>query len=219
MMRKPNGYWKHPENIAAEARKAMQELGVATLPGADTLHKAGYTRLVSGAQKYHKGIPGLRKLLDQKERLQREKGIWKSPVFTIQQAYKAMKEQGWTTLPSQRILQNSGYCQLARAANIYHDGIPGLRKLLGQQERKKREDGIWKRREYILQQAQQAMQEKGWTTLPSAKVLGRHGYSQIANAAYRHHGGLLRLRKLLAEQLKQPSEQEQLEVLVGGYDA
>jgi len=215
-LRRPPNYWKNSRNVIAEAKKAMQEQGWATLPSYDILRRHGYGQLVDGS-KYHKGLPGLRKLLGQKEILQLENGLWASTEFMVQQAKKAMKDQGWTTLPGADTLSRNGYSSLVYASR-YHGGMLALRKLLGE-DRIRTKNGLWKNQEYIVQQTQQVMLEQGWTTLSGASTLEKLGFSSIVNAARKYHNGMKGLRKLLAEHSDQPSEQEQLEVLVGGYDA
>jgi len=81
----------------------------------------------------------------------------------------------------------------------------------------RRPKGYWKSLENYLAEARTAIQENGWTTLPSPDKPRKNGYSSIANGARRYHRGMPGLRKLLQKHMNQPSEQEQLEVLVGGY--
>jgi len=291
-MRKPHGYWQDPVNVVAEARKAMQEQGWDTLPGASTLKKHRYSGLTNAAN-YHGGMFGLRGLLGQKS-LKRPRNFWKDPLNVVSEAQRVMREQGWDVLPSKRVLCEHGYSSLPNVAAKYHGGMSGLRELLGQrgfsrlkkehgymskmkkpkgywkdpdnivaavrsmfekegweilpsqgvlckrgyssivggathhggmnglrgllgQEMLIRPYGFWKDPVNVVAEAKKAMEQHGWDTLPGDKTLRKHGSGSICNAAT-YHGGMSGLRKLIAERLQQPTEQEQLEVLVGGYD-
>jgi len=61
--KKPNRYWEKKENAIAEATKAMEEQGWATLPSADVLKKYRYSALSYAICTYHGGYPAFRTLL------------------------------------------------------------------------------------------------------------------------------------------------------------
>jgi len=216
-LKRPNGIWKSQEYTLQQARQAMEKEGWAKLPSTKILEKHGYFPLLGAASKYYGGLRGLRKLLGQPENLPKP-GKWKDPAYITEQALKAMQEQGWTELPSGMVLKEKGYGCITDAANRYYNGLPGLRTLLGQ-ENPRKGYGLWKDQEFILQEALKAMQKEGWERLPTTQVLRKHGYEQLIAASYKHHDGIRGLRRLVSEHMNQPSEQEQLEVLVGGYGA
>jgi len=216
-LRREDGLWKTQEYILQQARELLQKEGWTTIPGATTIREHGYSSLVQAADKFHGGLPGLRKLLGQEERLQTKAGLWQNQEYLIQQAEEAMQKQGWKTLPSAANLRKQGYSRIAQAAHKYHNGITELRKLLGQEQRLRREDRFWHNQDNLIAQAQQAMEEQGWPTLPGQRILTKNGYGSLVTSA-RLHGGIPELRKLLEQHSQQPSEQEQLETLVGGYD-
>jgi len=215
ILHSPNGCRKDKDFILGEAKQAMQEHGWDTLPSQKVLCDHGYGPLAKGA-KYHGGMAGLRKLLGQKK-LKHPNGSWNDPDFLMQEAQSAMQEQGWTKLPSRKIVRKNGYGSIVQAASV-HGGMNYLRKLLGEKSLRVA-DGSWKDPDFIVAQSREAMKQNGWVILPNPKVLRSMGYGRIINASYRHHGGMSGLRKLIAKSLDQPTEQEQLEVLVGGYDA
>jgi len=215
MMRKSPGYWKDSGNVVSEARAAMKKESWDTLPGADTLKKHGYGSLAKAA-KYHGGFAGLRDLLGE-ESLRYPDGFWKDKNNVVSEAKSAMENGRWDTLPSDELLRKYGYSSLVGASYKYHGGMSGLRALLGQ-ENLIRPRGFWKDPVNVVIEARKVMGENGWETFPSARVLEKQGHSSLCRAA-KYHGGMDGLRDLISKSLDQPSEQEQLEVLVGGYDA
>jgi len=212
--RRPKGYWQDQTNMLAEAKKAMEEHGWKSLPSSHTFHKYGYSSLAH-AVRYHGGMPGLRKLLGEGS-FRQPYGFWQDPLNIVVEARKAMQENGWDTLPGATTLHKKGYSKICSAAK-FHGGMDGIRKLLGQ-ESLTRPRGYWMELPNVLAETRRAMEKQGWDSLPSQKTLQKHGYSALAAAA-KHHGGMSGLRDLISKSLQQPTEQEQLEVLVGGYDA
>jgi len=277
---KERDLWRTPDYICQQAQKAMQEQKWDILPGAHTLCKLDYNKIVNAAESNCNGLRGLRKLLGQPNHRVRP-GSWKDQEFALQKAREAMKEQGWEKLPSHGVLTEKRYHALCNAAK-YHNGLRGLRKLLGQENSQEKYElmksenyiiqqvrqamakfnwqsvptirvlkqhrlgsvvnaifkhhggmtglrkllgeervapGAWRELEYTIKQAQKAMQNEGWTNLPALGLLRANGYGGMLRAIQKYHGGLLTFRKLIQEHSSQPSEQQQLEVLVGGYVA
>jgi len=210
----PKGFWHDPLNVVAEARAAMEKEGWDYLPSQNVLTKSGYSSLVRAAR-YHSGMSGLRKLLGQ-EVLERPKSYWKDPLNVVAEAKKVMEKEGWENLPSVNSLRKHGYHFFGNAAK-FHGGISGLRSLLGE-DCLIRPMGFWQDPANVVAEAKKAMKGHNWSTLPSAQTLREHGYHFFGNAAI-YHGGFSALRALISKSLDQPTEQEQLEVLVGGYDA
>jgi len=214
VLERAKGYWKDPANIIAEAKEAMEKEGWDILPSSEILKDHGYGSLVTSS-KYHGGVTAMRKLLGQ-PRLKRSNGFWKDPIKVVVEIRRIMQEQGWDTLPGGAVLAEHGYSMVAFSAS-YHGGMSGLRKLLGEKSLR-RPNGYWNDPANIVFEARNIMDEHGWDTLPTQRTLYKHGCGAIASAA-KHHGGIPGLRDLISKSLQQPTEQEQLEVLVGGYDA
>jgi len=287
-MRKPYGFWKSPDNIVAEARKAMQEHGWDALPGAKVLQLQGHAILVTSATTYHGGLNALRILLGEPAKkprsLRREKGAgywqnesnflrevrqilkaegweklptqaklaergysniigacrhygglaearillgesnvrkrgqWKDLQFAIAQAKKFIKENKLQRLPSEASMRKLGNNSLVIAITRYHGGMHDFRKILGDMPRTK--VGSWKNPAYFFSEIEKYFAEfPNYKTLPSRNQMVTDGYGGLACACFDYYGGLRNARKSIAEHSNQPSEQEQLEVLVGGYDA
>jgi hypothetical protein len=123
-------------------------------------------------------------------------GRWQDLNYTIQQARRTMQKEGWTTLPSSRVLASKGYSGLAAAITKYHGSITKFRITLGQEN----VHGRWRNICYAKQQAQQAMQMEGWATLPSHDVLDDKGYGSLGRAIIKYHGGLPNFRKILGQE-------------------
>jgi superoxide dismutase len=201
--RKPGGYWKILENCAAEAHAAMEKEGWETLPCGRILENSGYKSLVHAIVGYHGGFHQFRTLLGQRQ-LRRQAGLLKSHDYLIHQIREAMKKEGWTKLPSDRVLRDKGYSTLSHAIMHYHGGFPRFRAYLGQRPGKPRvKRGLWPNLGYAIQQAHKAMRKEGWKTLPNCDMLAEKGYSSLSSAIMKHHGGFHRFRKLLGQgQLK-----------------
>jgi len=82
--------------------------------------------------------------------------------------------------------------------------------------RKERKKKIWKSLDYTIETAKKMMEEHDLTTLPNQKILLRLGYSSLASAIKKYHGGFPIFRTLLGE--RQPvSEREKLEQVLRNY--
>jgi hypothetical protein len=94
------------------------------------------------------------------------------------------------------VIDENGYGGLAHAISMYHGGFAKFRAMLGQENMQ----GRWKDLEYTIQQLEHAMHEEGWKTLPCQDVLNQNGYSSIASAINRHHGGFVKFRQILGQE-------------------
>jgi len=196
--RKARGYWENLDNTIAEAQQAMQEQEWETLPSSNQLQKHGYSSLSSAITKYHGGHPTFKTTLGQ-QNTKKPRGFWQQEENTITEARKAMKEQEWTTLPSNKELQKHGYSSLSSAINKYHGGHTTFRTTLGQTNTTKPQ-GYWKKEENVIAEATKAMKEQGWDTLPPQVELKKNGYASLNTAISRHHGGLNKFRTKLGQQ-------------------
>jgi len=204
--KKPNGYWKSLDNTLAEARKAMQEQEWNTLPSHGELTKHGYSALQTAINQYQGGIQNFRTLLGQQNPNTKPPGYWKSLDNTLAEALKAMQEQKWTTLPSHGDLKKHGYNSLNAAISIYHGGMSNFRTTLGQTNTKK-PYRYWQNIDNTIKEAQQAMTDNKWDTLPAQKEIVKHGYSSLINAISRYHCGLRNFRTTLGQQtLQKPKD-------------
>jgi len=126
-------------------------------------------------------------------------GYWKKEENVLAEARQIMKEHGWTGLPSADKLGQKGYFALIHAINRHHGGIQNIRKSLGQQNTTK-PNGYWKILDNTITEAQQAMNQEGWNTLPSADKLVQKGYSSLSVAINKYHGGIQQFRTTLGQQ-------------------
>jgi hypothetical protein len=60
--------------------------------------------------------------------------------------------------------------------------------------------GYWKDEGNALAEARKAMREQGWENLPSADILGEHGYSSLGFAIKKYHGGIQEFRLSLGQE-------------------
>jgi len=212
------GRWQSLEFTLHKAREAMENEDWQTLPGAEVLGNRGYHGIVNSAKMYHGGLPNIREQLGHNRRLRIADGQWKDLTYIKAEARRIMSEHGWSSLPSVGALWNGGYNSFVVAATKYHGGIPKLRKILGQEPHLIIKSGDWKSVDFTTRKAIAAMEKEGWPTLPSNNILRKAGYNSLSSAISKYHGGFPVFRRQLSEHSSQPSEQEQLEVLVGGYD-
>lgn len=109
------------------------------------------------------------------------------------------KQYGYNRLPSNTELRRIGRYDLINAIRKYHGGFFAVRTLL-QEHNERVAHGTWQSRAYAIQQARSAMDANGWKSLPEMKTLVKAGYSSLAVAITKYHGGFRAIRKDLGEQ-------------------
>ncbi len=125
-IRKNSAYWKNLNNIKETANKIIDERG--TLPGKTELAKLGYTSFAAAVVKYHKGFRRLRKLLNQDQKRVKD-DYWTNPSNLKKEVRKFKREQGFSYLPTQKILGELGYTALSSAiSSFYPGGFDGYRE-------------------------------------------------------------------------------------------
>jgi len=139
-------------------------------------------------------------------------GYWKIEKNVVAEALKAMEEQDWDRLPAHKKLSKHGYHSLTGAISKHHGGIQHFRTKLGQTNTTK-PNGYWQQEKNIISEAQQAMQEQNWHTLPSPDKLTKHGYGSLRSAIRKHYGGFQTIRTTLGQTntFKPPGYWESLE--------
>jgi len=195
---KPPGYWKKEENAIAETTKVMTKHKWNTLPSSNELRKHGYNSLARAINKYHSGMSVFRTTLGQTN-TKKPQGYWQSLENTINEARKAMKKHEWEILPPPTDLKKNKYSSLCRAIFTYHGGFRAFRAKLGQQTPGIKQQGYWQQEENAIAEAQQIMQERGWSVLPQQAILEKHGYSSLTGAISKYHGGYIIFRKKLGQ--------------------
>jgi hypothetical protein len=196
--KRPNGYWPNIDNCIAEAKAAMKKEGWETLPRGDVLEENGYGTLVYAITTYHGGMHAFRKHIGEQP-LRREDGLWKDLAYALKEARAAMRKEGWAELPASTVLKEKGYGALIGAIMRYHGGFHKFRKHLRQQQLR-REQGIWKNLDYVIQEAREAMRKEGWTYLPGKELLCKRGYGSLSSSITKYHGGFWKFRTLLGQE-------------------
>ena len=136
------------------------------------------------------------------ERERKPQGYWRNLDNLLKEAEKIPRENG--RLPSQKRLDELGFGSFTVSAVKYHGGLVRIRELLGE-KLKRTGNGNWSKLEYALLQARNILQEHDLTELPNSDELRKLGYSDLANAISRYHGGFGKFRKKLGhKELKTP---------------
>jgi len=214
---KPKGYWQKLENVLTEIKQAMQTQNWHILPSDKQLRKHRYSSL-NHAIRYHGGMHIIREKLGQ-QNTKKPLGYWQKLENTIAEAKQAMSKHNWNTLPSPNQLRKYGYNSLNMAISKYYGGLNAFRTTLGQKNPDKKPNGYWKSLENTLAEAQQAMKQHGWDTLPSHRQLQNQGCSALSHAIIRHHRGYFTFRTLLTEHITGKTQKQQLEEMLDEYIA
>ncbi|MCP6719618.1 MAG: hypothetical protein KJI71_05380 [Patescibacteria group bacterium] len=209
------GLWQNEDYAIQRAREVMEELNADTLPSFNSLHNAGYSSLAFAIGQYHGGMTKFRKKLGE-ENIRAEVGIWRNLDYTLKATEDFMKEHGFDTLPGVWTLNKLNYSSLGAAIQKYHGGFYKFRKILGQQQIR-RKDNTWKDPEYAIKQAEEIMQRHGFEELPSERELKKMRCSSLSSAIYRYYGGFRKFRELLRQRQGLPSERQQLEGMLETY--
>lgn len=213
------GYWNNPENIRLEAREfldANPELD--TIPNDNVLRTQGYSMLGAAIGKnYIGGFEQLRLDLGLQKARYTKKNQWKNLDFTLEEARRIMQERSLETLPDNVTLQKLGCSSLSLAITKYHGGFRKFRNILGE-EQIEREKRVWKDLDFAINQTREAMTKEGWQDLPPHAQLVERGYSALTNAIQSYHGGYVKFRQTLHENLGISPQQSQslLEQYIGG---
>lgn len=130
MRRKPNGFWQNKDNVIREAQEFMRTYKLETF-SLKTLQELNYTTLMSAIVHHFGGLVKFREELDLKSGKEKvSKKQWKDLEFTLKYARNLMEEEGWEQLPPERVLRETGNCNLSTTITRYHGGIVRFRELL-----------------------------------------------------------------------------------------
>ncbi|MCP6719619.1 MAG: hypothetical protein KJI71_05385 [Patescibacteria group bacterium] len=197
---KSKGYWQDPCNVVLEAEFIKGEHGFDMLLGSQILRKLGYSNFVAAINNYHGGMRNFREITGE-DQVIREKRVWKNLEFALEQARELKKKHNLDMLPSGRTLTSMGYSGLINAIGSYYGGMTKFRQLLGEEVRRVRSEDL-RNPKYVLKEAERVKEEHGFDYLPGVETLNRIGYFSLTNAINRHHGGIVKFRKLLGETLQ-----------------
>ena len=194
---KPADYWKNYDNVLLEARQILEEIGEETLPPSGKLRSLGYSSFASAVSQYHGGFASFRGRLGQEPLLQK-KGYWEDRENIVIEVKRVMDKEGLEKVPSKSYLENNGYRDISNAVTRHGGGFRELRRIF-KESQKRTEDGAWQDYDFLEDRIFEAMRNEGWDELPHADILHSSGYSGIANAISRHHGGYVAVREKLGE--------------------
>lgn len=187
--------WRDFGYTSRQANKVMEEHKLETIPSSNKLKELGHYNLSMAIVQYHGGFVAFRKALS----LKQIKGILREPKDALGYAKRLMKEHKWETLPGSSRLIELGYTQLVTAVTRHHGGFHRFRELLGVRS-VRRKSGSWEELEYTIKEAETVKEKHELEVLPGQKVLIKLGYSSLAVAILRYHGGFKKFRELLGEE-------------------
>ncbi|MDO8508094.1 MAG: hypothetical protein Q7S27_00250 [Nanoarchaeota archaeon] len=201
---KEHGVWKSLKYTKDQAREILQKHQLKKLPGGSQLSEMGYSSFVVSVNKYHGGLPRIRRLLGEKSG-RNAPGTWRNIKYCLQQARRLTRKHNLEKLPCHEDLTMLGYPSLAGAIEKYHGGYHVFRSLLGEEENR-RKTGLLEDRDYVIQQLKKLMKEHGIGTIPSAYQLRKWGHTSLAAAVHNHHGGFNALRESLGERPRKEAD-------------
>jgi hypothetical protein len=200
--KKPNGYWKNPEAIVAEAKKFVEIYGELK---EETLNGNGYSSLLRAIRLYYEGsIHQLRMDLGLENRRKREK-YW-TPENIEAEAKAFYEAEGDLSL--KLLLEKNRTDLRSTIVRRYPGGIRALTMKLGLGGMRKEKD-YWKDPGTIEQEAKRFY--KTFQTFFDLDM-NREGYSSLCKAIYKYYpGGKPALvEKLGIQMMEEISVNEQL---------
>jgi hypothetical protein len=194
------GEWGNEEFVIEQARVLMREHEFDSFPTERQLYNIGRLDIANAIKKHHHGFRAFRSLLGE-DQIRVASGQWQDLEYTIQQATQVMQANDLDSLPAEKELRELGHSSIAMAIEKYHGGFPMFRELLGEDQRQKGW-GVWKDKEYALEEARKIIAEHELASLPSNNRLREIGCGGLAEAISKYHGGMRKFRELLGESQK-----------------
>ena len=187
--------------VVSEVKRIMQENGLDKMPNQKKLFNLGESSIAHAISRFHGGFYKFRKSLGE-EPLYMPSGTWQDRSFALNESRKVIRENNLKTLPCAATLRKLGYGTLSSVIDKYHGGYRNFRNLLGEGQ-KKIEGGKLSDFNFVFGKIKGIMQENNLNHTPSAYWLQKNGYSSIAAAVCKHHGGFRKFRAIKGEkQLK-----------------
>ena len=185
--RKPNGYWKDPNNRKVVIDGILEEFGC--LPSERRLRSL--RRHSSIKFIYHcGGFRKLREVIGEPVK-KRSSEYWHKFTNIKAELEEVIKELGH--FPSQNELYDLKKSALLSAIARHHGGLIEVKKSF-QVEENTRSRGYWQEWENAKRELEEAI-KKNNGKFPSLKIMNELGYSGLASALQRHHGGINVVRK------------------------
>ena len=185
--RKPDGYWQDPNNRKVVIDDLLEEFGY--LPSERQLRRLGRFSLIKVI--YHCG--GFRKLRETLgEPVKKRTTEYWQDFANIKAELEAIRRQ-LGHFPSQSELYSLKKAALLSAIARHHGGLIEVKKSF-QVEDTARPRGYWQ----IWENAELELEEvikRNNGEFPGLEIMNQLGYSRLASALQRHHGGINAVRK------------------------
>jgi len=195
--RKENGFWEDEENIINFARAIMKKHKLDRVPSWNELRRLGYSSLGSAITNNYGGMNRFREAMGE-EPIKRKKGEHLSVNQAIEAVKVIMKEHAMDNIPRADVLRRMGQGKLVRDI-IHHGGFRKFRGLMGEEGLRKM-NGIWKDRNYVVNEVKRIMDENNIDSLPGYKSLCKLGHYSLASSISKYHGGFRNFRESLGEE-------------------
>jgi len=196
MKRKPNGYWKDIENVKKELELIMEEYSLNSMPSQAFLKLIEFTSISSAIASYHGGFNNICAFMGLKSN-KKTHGYWNNEDRIINKMNEIMKNHNLKNVPTGPKIVELGYSSFYHGVTR-HFGYYNLKKLYDINELDRR-PGYWTNIDNTINYAKKIIGKNKWEKLPSSNILNKKGYSNLANAIIRHHGGFIEFRKKIGE--------------------
>jgi superoxide dismutase len=196
---KKRGMWT-PEYTREQVLSLMKEQNLQTLPSQKRLNELGRCDLASAIAEHAGGFNQFRRTLGESSAT-RPYGSLQNRKYILGEVKRIMRENKFTTLPTQTQLAEIGESSIAIAISHHHGGFTNFRKAMGE-DNIRAACGTWRDKEYALAAARRVLSEHKLTTLPNNITLRKMGYTSLSSAITKYHGGYIEFRKLLGEDEK-----------------
>lgn len=185
IVKKPDRYWEHWDNVKTELSKAIKQVG--KFPTHQQLIECGMSALSTAIRDYHGGFRNVKQKLG---RIDEDKyGRYKSEEAVLEKLNEIWNEhpelQG--QLPSNYWLRNNGYNYLGQSITAHHGGYQAFRTKLGKINERK-PDGHWSELENVKIVLEDL--EKKLGHFPSPSEIRKAGYNGMYSAIAKKHRGL-----------------------------
>ena len=214
-LKRDNGLLEDLEYVIKKINSIITENKLESLPTDVKLRELGYSSLSYAISKYHGGFSRFRELLGEHPR-EIPKGQWKDFEFVKKYVLKFQEKNNLDSLPGKDRMRKLGHSSLMSAINRYHGGLRVFRDKIGQKQ-KIMPFGSWQDLDFVINYSQNIIKEHKREILPTFKELCALGYSSLAVAISKYHGGFPIFRQLLNERLGIPSNQVRLEKILDQY--
>ncbi|MBX4196183.1 hypothetical protein KW805_01185 [Candidatus Pacearchaeota archaeon] len=133
----------------------------------------------------------------QDDKTRKPNGYWNNIKNIVKEARTFKKKHKLKQLPGATTIRELGGNTLV-AAIMHHVGMRKFRDTMGEEQREA-EKGVWKNKDYALQEARRIMHENNLTSLPSQYTLNQMKQGGLVRAIQIYHGGFRKFRDDLGQ--------------------